>query len=144
MIKKSLKALAMSWGLVYVLFSYVMSEGDVLDWLLEGMVDLRILACSLGSSRYCFLARVMFFLSIFLYCLCALRFWGVGFSSVRLCSVCWRLICRLYFGLHQGFLRRVGLFSYFSIVVVMACWMFWSSCGVVWLGLAVWFSVMAA
>ena len=47
--KKSLNALAMSWGLVYVLFSYVTMDGVCLSWFLDGTTDLRILACCLGS-----------------------------------------------------------------------------------------------
>ena len=47
--KKSLNALAMSWGLVCVLFSYVMMDGDCLSWFLDGMTDLSILLCCLGS-----------------------------------------------------------------------------------------------
>ena len=121
-----------------------MREGEVLDWLLEGMIDFRTLACSFGLSfvswslvvSECFLAAVISFLSLFLYFLCALMFWGVGFASLVLCSLCWCRICRLYFGLHHPFLRGFGVFSYFSMVVWMACWMCWKSSGVVALGCA--------
>ena len=74
--KKSLNALAIFCGSVSVLLWYVISVGDVLDWLLDGMMDLRILACSLGSARAsrsllvrsCFFALVIVFLSFCIFC----------------------------------------------------------------------------
>ena len=49
MIKKSLKALAISWGSVYVVLSYLMSDGVVLSVALEGIMELSILVCSFWS-----------------------------------------------------------------------------------------------
>ena len=59
-------------------------------------MDLRILACSLGSVcvsrslsvRSCFLALMMILLSLFLYSLCLFLFSGVGFVSLSLYSLC--------------------------------------------------------
>ena len=48
-IKKSLKALAISWGSVYVVLSYLMSDGVVLSVALEGIMELSILVCSFWS-----------------------------------------------------------------------------------------------
>ena len=117
--KKSFIALAISWGLVYVLPSYVSVVGDVRSWALEGRTDFRTFACCFGSSfvfrspfiRCVFLATVISRFSLFLYVLCALMLAGVGCVLLRSWSWCCRLICLLYVGVHHGFLRRLGLFS---------------------------------
>jgi hypothetical protein len=46
--KKSFNEFAMSVGLVYVWFSYVMVVGDLLFCLLFGMILFRIFACLFG------------------------------------------------------------------------------------------------
>ena len=94
--KKSLNALAISCGSVRVLLSYCISAGDDLAWLLDGMMDLRIFACSLGSDcasrsllvRSSFFALVTVFLRLFLYSLCFLIFSGVGCVIFLLYSSC--------------------------------------------------------
>ena len=149
--KKSLNASAMSWGLVYVLFSYVIIDGVCRSWFLDGMMVLRILACCLGSclvswscfSRWAFLACVITFLRCFWYCLCAWMLCAVGCASLRWWSLCWRLICFLYLGVHHFFLRGLGLFSCFSIVHWNALSMSLVSWFVVGLGLVVWMFLIA-
>ena len=122
--KKSFIALAMSWGSVYVLPSYVSVVGDVRSCALEGSTDFRTFACCFGSSLVfrsssirCFLlAIVITRFSLFLYVVCALMLAGVGFVILRSCSWCCRL-SSLYVGVHRCLLRGLGLFSCFSMVV---------------------------
>ena len=105
--------------------------GDALACWLLGISVFSISACALGSfaaSSICcriwsFFACFIFFLSLFLYLLCACMFLCVGYLRFLSCSICCFFIILFSLASHHLFLLIFGFRSCCSTIFLIACCM---------------------